>query len=86
MIKTATIDEQGSATSFADTQSARRIRDFLAFAKSRDSAREYFVLFLKPGAVKDFDEIAQGLERMGFDMGFDLIGADQTVVPTKEVQ
>lgn len=53
------------------------------FVKARRPSSEYFVLFVKPDGVEQFEEARQILEAAGFDVGFDLLNSDQTVVDPK---
>ncbi len=47
---------------------------FLAWAKSRDSTTEYFVLLIKPSGLQLYRQIlGQKLKMLGFDIGTDLI-------------
>jgi hypothetical protein len=57
-----------------------RAADFLAWAQGRDRGREYFVLLIKPAGIEAFAEIQAELKRRGFDLGFDVLAADQTAI------
>ncbi len=57
--------------------SASELSRFLA---SRNPATEYFVLFVKPDGVEHYERARRVLEDAGFDVGLDLLNADQTVV------
>ncbi len=47
--------------------------------RTRQPAREYFVLLVRPQGVRVFDDLREHLRREGFEYGFDLIGRDVTV-------
>lgn len=59
---------------------AMREADFRAWAATRDKNREYFVLLVKPSTIAVFEETRSGLRDLGFDLGYDLLAADQTAV------
>lgn len=61
-------------------ENAQYLADFHAWVRSRDRQREYFVLLIKPAGIKSFLLVQGELRRQGFDMGFDLVAADQTAV------
>jgi hypothetical protein len=65
---------------FAGVSATARIRSFLEWAKLRDAGREYFVLLVRPSAVTAFDEVYKELRAAGFDIGFDCIAADVSVI------
>lgn len=49
-------------------------------AARRDRKSEYFVLLIKPDGIEMFARARQALKSAGFDVGFDLLTADQTAV------
>ena len=67
----------GKPLAFAD------VNAFLRWARQRDKRSEYFVLLLKPDAIERFRETRDGLDEAGFDIGFDLLTNDQTVIDPK---
>ncbi len=62
-----------------NTPDSRRLQ-FMAWTRDRDPQREYFVLLIQPGGVKDSRRIQDALRERGFGVGLDLIGAKQTAV------
>jgi len=83
-IHCAAIDDPANPLLFKDATAAQRVKALLAFARRRQANREYFVLFLKPGTEEQFEAVSEGLEKQGFEFGFDLLGENQTVVPPKD--
>lgn len=57
-----------------------RLADFLAWARGRDRRREYFVLLVKPSGIEAFTQIHVQLKQAGFDLGFDLLSAEQSAI------
>jgi hypothetical protein len=57
-----------------------RVNACLAWAKGRDRAKEYFLLIVKPDGIETFSDLRDGLSNLGFDLGFDVVAADQTVI------
>ncbi|MEX0710869.1 MAG: hypothetical protein WD278_00880 [Pirellulales bacterium] len=55
-------------------------RGFMAWVADRSSSSEYFVFLIRPGTIELFAELQSSLEPLGFDIGFDVIGAGQTVI------
>ena len=53
---------------------------FVAWAKKRNRASEYFVLLVKPATIQQFEVVRDALEKANFDLGFDLLKADQTAI------
>ncbi len=82
-IRCAAIDDPDNPVSIKGSTAEDRVKSLLAFARRRPSDREYFVLFVKPGAEAQFEVISTVLEKQGFDIGFDLLGENQTVVPPR---
>jgi hypothetical protein len=50
------------------------------WCESRDPSAEYFVLLVRPQGIEQFQVLMENLESQPFDLGFDLIGEDQTVI------
>jgi hypothetical protein len=69
----------GENLTFEERVVARRIAAFSNWARERSPNEEYFVLLIRPTAVTSFGVLRTNLERMGFDIGFDVVGAKQTV-------
>jgi len=63
---------------FIGTESAAD--QFLDWADGRSTARSYFLLLVRPSGAADLDELQTSLSRRGFEFGFDLIGAEQSVL------
>lgn len=53
---------------------------FVAWARKQNRASQYFVLLVKPATITQFETVRQALEKAGFDVGFDLLKADQTAI------
>lgn len=64
----------------AEASAAGLLRAFRAFLGGRNAAREYIVLIVKPSAARAFAALESAVVDSGFDLGFDLIGEDQTVI------
>lgn len=60
--------------SFAD---AKALQTFLL---KRSPSTEYFVLLVKPDFIDPFQATRDALEKSGFEVGFDLLAADQTAI------
>ncbi|MEX0704975.1 MAG: hypothetical protein WD069_22940, partial [Planctomycetales bacterium] len=53
---------------------------FLDWAKSQDASEAYFLLLVRPAGATAYGRIERGLQAGGYAFGFDLVGADQTVL------
>ncbi len=53
---------------------------FKTWAQARDKRSEYFVLLVKPEGIAAFDGARNALKQSGFDVGYDLLAADQTAI------
>jgi hypothetical protein len=53
---------------------------FVAWSRKQNRASQYFVLLVKPATITQFETVRQNLEKAGFDVGFDLLKADQTAI------
>ncbi|MEN1678967.1 MAG: hypothetical protein AAGJ46_05205 [Planctomycetota bacterium] len=51
-----------------------------AFAETKDAARDYFVVLVRPNTVSRFRAIKTRLAGLGFDLGFDILGEDEVLV------
>ncbi len=56
------------------------ITELTKFAASQQAESTYFVLLVKPNGIHAFEVARRGLEAAGFDVGFDLVGSDQTAI------
>jgi len=65
--------------SFAGSTPASRHRQFLAWAKDRQPAQEYFVLLVKPGGT-EYHALERALRDRGFQVGLDLLGSQQMAI------
>lgn len=79
-LQAAAIGKTGPPQVFAGTSAAARNRSLLTWAKSRDARREYFVLLVRPSAVQAFDALYRELTAAGFDIGFDCIADEVSVI------
>lgn len=62
---------------------------FIEWAKQKDRHGEYFVLLVRPDAIRVYEHVSASLRDAGFSLGFDLIDADASVLEvavTKEAQ
>jgi len=66
--------ENAAPTQWAD------VEQFAAWAHGRDNTAEYFVLLVKPGGVETFSKARAYLKQLRFDVGYDLLTADQTAI------
>lgn len=53
---------------------------FAAWAKSRSTATDYFVLLARPQGIEVLNSLIDKLETRGFDLGFDVIGPEEAVL------
>jgi myosin heavy subunit len=53
---------------------------FVTWARKQNRASQYFVLLVKPATITQFETVRQALEKAGFEVGFDLLKADQTAI------
>jgi hypothetical protein len=65
---------------FAGSTSESRRKQFLAWAASRNSSGEYFILLIKPSGARLYHEIERELRQKGFQVGLELISAEQTPI------
>jgi len=79
-ISVACLGRAAASTLFEQSSSSARVRAFLEFINKREPSSDYFVLLVRPAATEVFDELRTKLEKRGFELGFDLIGAQQTVI------
>ena len=63
------------------------IAQFLAWCKSRDKDSEYFVLLIRPQSVPLYWRVREELEKLGFGLGYDLLGREAVVFePTASIR
>ncbi|MEX2121844.1 MAG: hypothetical protein WD847_19845 [Pirellulales bacterium] len=79
-IVTARLGRAEAPMVFDSSLSTMRRRGFMAWVADRSSSSEYFVFLIRPGTIELFAELQSSLEPLGFDIGFDVIGAGQTVI------
>lgn len=53
---------------------------FHSWASKRDATNEYFVLLIKPTGVDSFPQITALLQQLKFDLGYDLLTANQIAI------
>lgn len=73
-IQVAKVGEIGPPRSFQSVDA------FLKWSAGRNAHREYFVLLVKPDTIGQFDLARETLSEKGFDVGFDVLAADQTAI------
>jgi hypothetical protein len=78
-LRAAPLGQATPPTVFKGNASAR-LAAFRAWARTRDRRGEYFVLLVKPSGIDAFDELHEALGKLGFDLGFDIVDAAQTVI------
>lgn len=78
-LRAAPLGQATSPTVFKGNASAR-LAAFRAWARTRDRRGEYFVLLVKPSGIDAFDELHEALGKLGFDLGFDIVDAAETVI------
>jgi hypothetical protein len=64
---------------FAERSISSRVSAFARWAEGRNPHQEYFVLLVRPAVIQSFGQLRTALEKMGFEIGFDLLGAGQKV-------
>lgn len=79
-ILAAEVGKEAVPKRFSKTSQRRRTADFLRWAGTRDPTREYFVLIVRPKMISLYHHLREGLEAKDFDLGFDLLGSDDTVI------
>jgi len=75
-IRVGAKDGRSSIVEFRAKTAQERLKLFLAWAKNQDQRTHYFVILLKPSAVALLGELQQTLEKIGFDIGLDLLPED----------
>lgn len=60
--------------------SPRRIDELCQWTTNRNPGNEYFVLLIKPSGIRGFPAIRSRLKEQGFDLGFDVLAANQTAI------
>jgi len=65
---------------FDQESQQRRVKTLLAWANTRNSRSEYFILLLRPETIEIYKEVRKELEGLSFDLGFDVLGNDVTVI------
>lgn len=71
------VAESGKTTAPLDFSTSE---EFLGWAGRQDANSMYFVLLIKPSGVERFGPIRETLQNDGFDLGYDLLAADQTAI------
>jgi|GEM_PF-1420647 hypothetical protein len=61
-----------------------RLEKLKSIVRQRDPNREYFVIVVRPSAVRQFREVAEMLRAARFQIGFDLVGEDQQIFTAQE--
>jgi prefoldin subunit 5 len=64
---------------FIEGRQGRSSSDFIQWAGTRDHLSEYFILLIRPLVVARYGEIRAELEKLGFQIGFEVIGP--SVIP-----
>ena len=66
-------DGRSSVVEFRAGTARERMKLFLAWAGNQDQKAHYFVILLKPSAVRQLGQFQENLGKMGFDIGLDLL-------------
>ena len=77
-LKAAKVGETARPQSFANPAA------FKAWAGKRDRDAEYFVLLVKPDGIQNFFAAREFLKQMRFDIGYDLLTAEQTAIDAEK--
>jgi hypothetical protein len=64
----------------APPQQIQNVAQIRQFASQRDRNTEYFVIFLDQSSVDTFRQVRQILQQLQFDVGYDLLASNQTVI------
>ena len=72
-IRVAAKDGTSSVMSFSAATARGRREQFLAWAKSQDSRKQYFVVLIKPSGLAESRTVESGLKERGFDLGRDML-------------
>ncbi len=73
-IQTAPVGQAQRPEVFAD------VGEFRRWVSGRNPSREYFVLLVKPAGIDAFDDIRTFLQSKRFDVGYDVLAADQNAI------
>ena len=73
--------DQGAATWFRADDQVLRIRQFMAWMKTRDAGSEYFVVILKPSGMETYQVVLDAIRKAGFDAGTDYVEEKIGVLP-----
>lgn len=65
---------------FEGYESPTTAETFLTWAAERDRQSEYFVLLIHPSGIEAYQTVQDRLKNLGFDVGFDLLGPEQTAI------
>ena len=72
-IRVGAKDGCSSVVEFRAKTAEQRMKMFFAWANNQDHKTHYFLILLKPSAVKLLGGFQQNLRNMGFDIGLDLL-------------
>ncbi len=64
---------------FETPNRSSRVAQFVAWAGRRSRTQDYFVLLIHPSEIEGFKTLRSRLKEMGFDIGYDLMGTDESV-------
>ncbi len=76
----AKLGVSGKPVLFEDRSPKRRIATLCQWVKRLDTSQEYLFLVLKPSGIEILHQALPELQHLGYDIGFDLVGAEQTVI------
>ena len=76
----ARLGHKGPPKSFQSGNTALLLRNYWEWIKQCDARTEYFVLLVRPQGIELYEKLKEGLRQRGFDIGYDLIGKDITVI------
>ena len=75
-IRVAPGDDSGAVLTFSAQSTAARLKQFLAWARSRSNRRYYFVIVTKPSGLGQVNDLAKALRSRGYRLGRDLLPED----------
>lgn len=79
-IITASIVDGEKSRIFDNPNESKRLTEFIEWVKSKDEDMEYFLVLIKPSCIKTGNKIIGLIKNEGYDVGFDPIEEDRTVL------
>jgi hypothetical protein len=82
-IRAAPIGRATRPTEFAGKSAVEIALAFRQWVRGRDRNAEYFVLLIKPSGIDLFDQLRAELTTSGFEIGFDVVDDQVTVIDSE---